>query len=197
MGIGLVETVPDATLDPWVESHHIAGLCPWSSYIRETGEEFRMTPLDIRTKEEWLDLQENFSQDIKMTACLTDTKGKQFFCCGERYPMCKRVRSDEKALTFICSQTNAAMTAVVSKTLKPEIDLCEAGMIRVVVPVLKDGTMIGMVTACGLVPNDDEVDVYLLAKELQMPEEEVEALAKATPSAMRAQSANTPTSCMK
>jgi len=140
-----------------------------------------MTPLDLRTKEEWQKILDRFQAETKMTATLTDNTGKQLISLDGRYPLCAAVRGNEKALTFICSQTNTAMLAVIARTLRPEFDFCEAGLIRVVVPVVKDGSLIGQVTACGLASDEEEPNSFLVSKELGMSEEKAIELAQSTP----------------
>ncbi len=140
-----------------------------------------MTPLDLKSKEEWEAILKQFAADTKMTATLTDDAGKLLLSVGERYPLCEEIRKNEKALTFICSQTNTAMLAVVTKTLQPETDICEAGLIRLVVPVVRDGLLVGQVTACGAASNDEELNSFLVSKEAGISEERVVKLAEGTP----------------
>jgi ligand-binding sensor protein len=140
-----------------------------------------MTPLDLKTKEEWEVILDGFAQETNMTACVTDDAGKQLLCRVDRYPFCAAVRDNREALTFICSQTNTAMLASVKQTLQPAVDACEVGLLRVVVPVVSDGTLVGQVTACGLAPDGEEIDAFLPAKQLNISEEEVEDLLRSTP----------------
>jgi ligand-binding sensor protein len=140
-----------------------------------------MTPFDLKPKEEWEQILARFAGQIEMTACLTDETGTQPLCHGERYPLCTAVKDNPQATTFICSQTNTAMLAVVKKTLAPEIDLCEAGLIRVVVPVVREGRLVGQIFACGLAPTDEELDPFLVARQLGVPEDRVGELARSTP----------------
>jgi ligand-binding sensor protein len=140
-----------------------------------------MTPLDLKSEDEWKEILDRFSTEVNMTACLTDDVGKQLFCSGDRFPLCASVRDDKDALTFICAQTNTAMLAVVKKRLQPEVDCCEAGLLRLVVPIVQNNELIGQVTACGLATEDDETDTFLVAKQLGIPEAEVAELAKSTP----------------
>ncbi len=140
-----------------------------------------MTPLDVKSKEEWEKILDGFAQETKMTACLMNKDGGPLFCRVDRYPLCAAVRENPQATTSICSQTNMAMLAVVGKTGKPEVDLCEAGLLRVVVPILHDGEMIGQITACGVAAEDEEVDTFRVSKELDISEEKAEELLKSTP----------------
>lgn len=140
-----------------------------------------MTPYELKTPKEWDAILAGFCDQVGMTACLSDAAGGQPLCHGERFPLCAAVRNNPEATTFICSQTNTAMLAVVSKTLQPEIDLCEAGLIRLVVPIVRDGKLVGQVFACGLAPGDEELDAFPIARQLGIPEEQVLELAKSTP----------------
>jgi ligand-binding sensor protein len=139
------------------------------------------TGMGMENKMELQKILEDFAREVLMTTCMTDETGADPECCFDRYPLCAAIRKNRTATTFVCSQTNTAMLAVVRKTRKPEIDLCEAGMIRIVVPVLQDGKLKGQVFACGLAAEDEELDSFLLAKQLDLPEQEVLELAKSTP----------------
>ncbi len=140
-----------------------------------------MTPLDLKSREEWEIILGPFARNVRMTTCLMDAAGNPLFCLVDRYPLCETIRSNAEATTFICSQTNAAMLAVVKKSLKPEIDACEIGLLRVVVPVIRDGVVIGQVAACGLASEDEEAETFLAAKHLGVPEERVHELLRSTP----------------
>jgi ligand-binding sensor protein len=140
-----------------------------------------MTPFDLKTEDQWDEILSRFARQIGMTACLTDETGSVPRCQGDRFPLCAAVRESQAATTFICSQTNTAMLAVVTKTLEPEIDLCEAGLIRLVVPLVRDGRLVGQVFACGLAPRDEELDPFLVARQLGISEERVLELAQSTP----------------
>ncbi|MBW2195786.1 MAG: PocR ligand-binding domain-containing protein [Deltaproteobacteria bacterium] len=140
-----------------------------------------MTLLDLKSKEEWGEIVARFAQEAKMTACLTDDTGGKPQCYFDRYPLCGAIRDDQESTTFICSQTNTVMLAMVKKTMEPEIDICEAGLVRLVVPILRNGRLIGQVFACGLASEQEDLNSFLIAKQLNVPEEKVLELAKSTP----------------
>ncbi len=145
-----------------------------------------MTPMDIKTEGEWKQIVEEFAGKVAMTTCLTDADGAHpSLCHPERYPVCAAIRADPDSATFICSKVNVAMLAVARKTLRPVIDMCDAGLFRLVVPLVRDGVLVGQVIACGVASDDEdeELDAFLLSKQLGIPEEEVLELARATPAA--------------
>lgn len=140
-----------------------------------------MTPLDIMSKKEWEGLLDRFARKINMAACLGDAKGSPIQCRSDRYPLCVAIRGNQETLTYICSQASATMSAVVMKTMKPELDYCQAGLMRVVVPIVGDGATIGQIFACGLASGEDEIDTSLLARQLGISEDEVRDMVKSTP----------------
>jgi ligand-binding sensor protein len=140
-----------------------------------------MTIPALRNKEEWDRILAEFAREVRMTTCLTDDTGINPCCRFERYPLCAAIRNNREATTYICSQSNTAMLAVVRKTGRPEIDFCEAGLIRLVVPIFRDDRLIGQVFACGLASAEEELNSFVIARQLNMSEEAVLDLAKATP----------------
>lgn len=140
-----------------------------------------MTLMDLKRKEEWESILDRFSRDANMTACLIDDTGNPLLCRFDRYPLCKSIRDNQEAATFICSQINIAMLAVVKKTRRPEVDVCDAGLLRIVVPIFRDGELVGQIAACGLASKDEELGSFVVAKQLGVSEKQVTELAQSTP----------------
>lgn len=144
-------------------------------------EQIRMTPLDLFSRDEWKEILERFAGKVRMAACLGDPAGNPIECRADRYPLCTAIRNDRKSATFICGQASATMSAVVKKTMETELDYCQVGLIRLVVPIVRNGETIGQVFACGLASREEEIDSETVAKQLGISEDEVLEIAKATP----------------
>lgn len=140
-----------------------------------------MTPFDRKTKEEWTEILDSVWAECGMPASLRDETGNVLMARGEQYPLCAEIRADGDALKFICAQTNTAMLHEVKSGREPLIDLCEAGLIRMVVPLLEGDTLIGYVAACGKASADDEVETFLVSKQLGVSESRAQELAASTP----------------
>jgi ligand-binding sensor protein len=140
-----------------------------------------MDAYQIRSAAEWDALLGELADETLMPAVLTDATGTILASSGSRYPLCKRIREGEESLTAICSQTNAAMLHVVRRTLLPLVEQCEAGMIRIAIPVVRDGELVCQVAACGRVPLGTDVETFLLSKMLGIDEQEVASLARLSP----------------
>ena len=140
-----------------------------------------MTPLDFRTGDDWGAVLRRLAMESRMSASLTDDAGNILLTRGDRYPLCAAIREKKETLTFICGQINTAMLQVARNTCKPDIDFCDVGLFRMVVPIVNAGKLVGQVTACGLASKDEEFDAFLVAKELSLIETEAVDLARSTP----------------
>ena len=141
-------------------------------------------PMDLETEERWKEIIGRFAGKVAMTSCLTDDAGAHpNFCYPDRYPLCAAIRENPDAATFICGRVNVAMLAVVTKTLRPGIEICDAGMLRLAVPIVRDGVLVGQVVACGLASDDEdvEIDTFGVSLQLDLPEEDVMKLTRSTP----------------
>ena len=146
-----------------------------------TAKGVEMTVLDLKSDDEWDAFLRQVAQDFGMAVLLTDEKGAVLRSHGERFPLCAAVRGHDEAMTFICSQSNTVMLQVARKTMRPVVDLCEAGLFRVVLPIIRDGALIGQIATCGLAPEDEEFEPFLVAQMLGINEEEVTDLFEHTP----------------
>jgi len=154
----------------------------WVKDTSECLQEIQMNPLKLKRKEEWNELLRLIAEETEMTVSLTDGKGNRLLQSqGERCPLCAKIREKEDSLTFICSQCNTAMLREARQVSMPIIDCCDAGISRMVVPIIREGMLIGQVTACGGILEDEEIDLFLIARQLGITEEEVEALAASSP----------------
>ncbi len=134
-----------------------------------------MDPRELKSDEQWIEILRELSSETGMAATLTDAQGGILLEEGDRYELCRRIRQQIESRTFVCSQANTAMLAMVKRTLKPIVDECDAGLLRIAVPIVQEGVLIGQVVACGL--RGDDVDAFLVSKQLGISEEEAEALA--------------------
>ncbi len=135
-------------------------------------------PFEIMSAEQWDEILEDLASRSLMNVLLTDDEGGILRTCGRHNGLCERIRADDGARTAVCSQTNTAMLGLVRVTLQPVIEECEAGMLRLVIPVVRGGILVFQVTACGRLAHGGEIETFLLSKLLQMQEDDVVDLAR-------------------
>ena len=66
-------------------------------------------------------------------------------------------------------------------TGKPAIEECDAGMLKLAVPIFVNEAFIGTVSGCGLLLDDGEIDTYLVSKVTEMEEAPLKELAVGIP----------------
>lgn len=140
-----------------------------------------MEPYDLMPRADWEVILRAHASQVRMTSCLTDAAGNPLCCQRDRYPLCAAIRADKQAMSAVCSQVSAFMTKQLERTLKPVLGACDVGLVRLAIPVVRDGCLVGQVSACGLASEDEEVDCFLISRLLGIPEEEAERLARITP----------------
>jgi ligand-binding sensor protein len=140
-----------------------------------------MEALNLLSRAKWEETLHKFARQVRMAACLTDERGAIILCQQERRPLCLAIQANKDAKSAICSQVSSSMTQTMRSTLKPEVGICDAGLLRIAVPVIRLGFLVGQVTACGLTCDEEDVSTFLLGRMLDLPEERVQQLAGSTP----------------
>lgn len=140
-----------------------------------------MEPLRLMAEEDWRAILRAFSSQVRMAACLTDASGNLLFCHRERPPICQAIREDDGARSAVCGHVNASMLLELERKQWPVLGICDAGLVRLAVPVLGDNELVGQVTACGLASAEEEVDCFLISKLVGLSDEQVKQLALALP----------------
>lgn len=90
--------------------------------------------------------------------------------------LCPAIKATDKGQAFICAVAHMNIAAEARRAQEPVIEECDAGLIKLVVPIIADGRFLGAVGACGLRFEDGEVDPFLVHQITGIPEETVEEL---------------------
>lgn len=90
--------------------------------------------------------------------------------------LCPAIKATDKGQAFICAVAHMNLANQAREAKQPVIEACDAGLMKIVVPIFVDGNFIGAVGACGLLPADGEVDSFLVNKMTGIDEETVEEL---------------------
>lgn len=138
-----------------------------------------MDPRELKNDDQWRELLEKVSEETGMAAALTNGDGGVLIEVGERFELCRTIRAKPEALTFICAQSSSAMLAEVRQSSQPVVDECDGGLLRMALPVLHQGQLVGQVVACGV--KGEEVDAFLVSKQVGISEAEAEELAERSP----------------
>jgi ligand-binding sensor protein len=120
---------------------------------------------DIAPLEVWKKLEDEICKRSGLNASVFDMKGIRI-TGSENWvnELCPKIKAHTKGQTFICSLAHQNIVAQVEKGMKAVIDECDAGMVKVAVPIVVEGKMHGVVGGCGLMLEGGEVDTFLIQR---------------------------------
>jgi ligand-binding sensor protein len=143
---------------------------------------------DIAPLERWMELENDINARSGMDANVFDTKGyrisPQKHWANE---LCPAIKDTDKGQSFICAPAHMNIAAQAKHSGETVIEECDAGMIKLVVPIFLGEEFVGAVGACGLRFEDSEIDTFLINKMTDIPEEKIESLAASVPPIARDQ----------
>lgn len=132
------------------------------------------------TPERWSQLAD-LHQETGLVMSLATVPGALLRTIGQRNPLCAEIRSTPQHLTAICQTVAAAMSAELQVLRGPVADVCDAGMRRVVIPILHQGELVGQVTGCGVATEPEEPEPELLSVQLGLSAQRAQGLARRVP----------------
>jgi len=135
---------------------------------------------DLQPLEKWIELEKEIHARSGLDASVFNTDGIRI--TGHKKwanELCPVIKANPKGQTLICSAAHQNIAAQAEKTKKPVIEECDAGMLKIVVPVFLNDQFLGAVGGCGLLLGEDgEIETFLLGKTLDMDESELERLSE-------------------
>ncbi|MBC2696318.1 MAG: hypothetical protein HF982_13790 [Desulfobacteraceae bacterium] len=90
--------------------------------------------------------------------------------------LCPVIKANGKGISFICATANMNMASQTKLTGEPIIEECDAGLIKIAVPIFVGDKFIGTVGGCGLLIEEGEVDFFLVNKITGIYENKIKSL---------------------
>jgi ligand-binding sensor protein len=95
--------------------------------------------------------------------------------------LCPEIKATDKGQSFICAPAHMNIAAQAMRTRQPAIEECDAGLVKLVVPIFVNNDFVGAVGACGFILEDGEVDSFLVNKMTDIEEDKVNRLSEGIP----------------
>jgi len=92
--------------------------------------------------------------------------------------LCPAIKAIDKGQSYICAVAHMNIAVQAMQTRKPAIEECDAGLIKLVIPIFIGDEFAGAVGACGLLPEDGEVDAFLINKTTDLNEDVIQELSE-------------------
>ena len=138
---------------------------------------------DITTLEQWIKLEQKINARSGLNASVFDIDGvriTEFKKWANK--LCPVIKADEKGQSYICAIAHQNIAAQAKQTRRPVIGECDAGLMKIAVPIFLNGEFMGVAGGCGYIIGDGEVDLFLVSKTTGIANEKLINLADDIPS---------------
>jgi ligand-binding sensor protein len=129
---------------------------------------------DILSKQGWVQFEKALFGRFAVNSTVYDRSGtgvtgKPRWCNR----VCPQIKANKDSLAAICSPGNQYFMAQAEKTRKPVIGECDAGLVKIAVPIFVEKAFMGTAGGCGRLPEGGKVETFLIAKTLGLSEAQV------------------------
>ncbi len=137
---------------------------------------------DICPLETWEALENNLFTKFNFQGSVFNPKGIRISQVKNwSNDLCPAIKATENGQTYICSSAHMNMNALAKKSQAPVIEECDAGFVKLVVPILYKDEFLGVAGGCGLLAEDGDADTYAVNKIAGIDEATVEKLTQELP----------------
>jgi ligand-binding sensor protein len=134
---------------------------------------------DIYPIEKWTAFEKNIHEKSGMDANVFNPEGIRISEYKEwANRLCPAIKAIDKGQSYICAVAHMNIAVQAMQTRKPAIEECDAGLLKLVVPIFIGDEFAGAVGACGLLTEDGEVDAFLINKTTDMNEDVIQDLSE-------------------
>lgn len=134
---------------------------------------------DICPIEKWMAFEKNIHEKSGLDANVFNPDGIRITEYKEWVNrLCPAIKAIDKGQSYICAVAHMNIAAQAMQTRMPAIEECDAGLIKMVVPIFIGDEFSGAVGACGLLSEDGEVDAFLINKTTDMNEDVIQDLSE-------------------
>ncbi|MDH3879858.1 MAG: PocR ligand-binding domain-containing protein [Desulfobacterales bacterium] len=137
---------------------------------------------DIAPLDKWLELEQKINERSGLNASVFNVDGVRI-TDFKRWAnkLCPVIKADEKGQNYICAVAHQNIAAEAERSRKPVIAECDAGLMKMVVPIFANDAFLGVAGGCGYVLGDGEVDTFMVNKTIGLAEEKLKNLSDDVP----------------
>ena len=130
----------------------------------------------------WLKLEKKINERSGLNASVFDVNGVRITDFKKwANNLCPVIKADEKGQDFICAVAHQNIAAQAQRSRKAVVAECDAGLMKLVVPIFIDGEFLGVAGGCGYITENGEVDMFMISKTTGIAEEKLMDLSEDIP----------------
>jgi len=137
---------------------------------------------DIATLKQWLELEQKIHARSGLNASVFNVDGvriTEFKKWANK--LCPVIKADEKGQSYICAVAHQNIAARAKQTHRPIIAECDAGLMKIAIPIFVNSEFLGVAGGCGYIIGDGEVDLFMVNKTTGIANEKLMNLADDIP----------------
>lgn len=134
---------------------------------------------DLQSLEKWTDFEKEINERYDLDSNVFNTDGIRI---TEHKAwvnkLCPEIKATDKGQSFICAVAHMNLATMAKNSSKAVVEECDAGIVKIVIPIFAASTFIGVVGACGKCLEDREVEIFLINRITGIEEDKIEALSR-------------------
>ena len=119
---------------------------------------------DVKSRDKWQELLDEMEHELGMFCAILDANHQVQQSSGGRNDLCLEIQGRESVRPVICGQSQGYIAGLARSGKKSVVEICEAGMAKLVVPIFSNGDYLGCFTSCGALLPGDEVETFFIDK---------------------------------
>jgi ligand-binding sensor protein len=132
---------------------------------------------DVLPVEKWVELEKDIYEKSGLDSNVFNAEGFKITDFKNWVNnLCPAVKANDSGQSFICAVANINISAMAKQTKKPVIEECDAGLLKLIVPIFIKGEFLGAVGGCGVLLDSGKVDSFMINRITSMEEKDIENL---------------------
>ena len=137
---------------------------------------------DIAPLDKWLELEQKINNRTGLNSSVFNIDGVRITNYKKwANKLCPIIKADEKGQNYICAVAHQNIAAEAERTHQPVIAECDAGLMKMVVPIFINGEFLGVAGGCGYILGNGEVDTFMVNKTIGLADEKLKNLSDDIP----------------
>jgi len=139
---------------------------------------------DLIPLEGWVDFEKAIHDATGMNAAVFDAAGVRVTSyVAWANGVCPLIKGDAGSAQAICAVAHQEIARKAQQTGQPAVAECDGGMLKICVPIISNGTFLGVAGGCGMLPDAGALETFHISRATGRAEAEIAALADGIPRA--------------
>jgi ligand-binding sensor protein len=120
---------------------------------------------DILSLKKWEELEKEINQRFGLNASVFDKDGIRITDFKKwANNLCPVIKANKRGQSYICAVAHQNIAAEAEKTRQPVVGECDAGFVKIAIPIFASEEFLGVVGGCGRIFNGNRVESFFINK---------------------------------